>query len=122
MKPRYWLMMAKHLGATNDSVYRWIDHKRFAGSQRWTTVEVQISEVDDFSAGRRGFGRQARARRKGGGAMNLGHEGTTWLIEVGGGYETAGTIFCSRSDSEGTVIGYELRTMPSGGTGRGLAQ
>ena len=54
--------------------------------------------------------------------MNLEHQVTTCLIGLGSRFETAVDSVFRPSNSEREAIGSELRTMPSRGTGRGLAQ
>ena len=54
--------------------------------------------------------------------MNLGHQVTTCLLGLRSRFETAVASVCRPSNSERKAIGSELRTMPSRGTGRGLAQ
>ena len=54
--------------------------------------------------------------------MNLGHQVTTCLLWLGSRFETAVASVCHPSNSERKAIGSELRTMPSRGTGGGLAQ
>ena len=47
---------------------------------------------------------------------------TTCLLGLGSRFETAVANVCRASNSERKAIGSELRTMPSRGTGQGLAQ
>jgi excisionase family DNA binding protein len=41
-------VVAKHLGVTKDSIYRWIDHKRLPAHKIGRLWKFKLSEVDDW--------------------------------------------------------------------------
>jgi excisionase family DNA binding protein len=41
-------IVAKHLGVTKDSIYRWIDHKRLPAHKIGRLWKFKLSEVDDW--------------------------------------------------------------------------
>ncbi len=61
------------------------------------------------------------ARRHEGSLMTNEPDVTTCLLGLGGRFKSSVASVCRPSNSERKAIGSELRTMPSRGTGRGLA-